>query len=40
MSNEKKEKNFALADQLRTQIQEAGFEIKDTPGGFEIKKVR
>ncbi len=38
--NAKKEKNFALADQLRAQIQEAGFEIKDTPGGFEIKKVR
>lgn len=34
----KQEKNYTLADQLRSDIQEAGFEIKDTPQGFEITK--
>ncbi|GHW02801.1 cysteine--tRNA ligase [candidate division SR1 bacterium] len=32
----KKDKNFALADQIRTQIGEQGFTITDTPDGFEI----
>ena len=32
----KKEKNFAEADRLRNEIQSAGWQIKDTPGGFEI----
>ncbi|MDR0860585.1 MAG: hypothetical protein LBO09_06525 [Candidatus Peribacteria bacterium] len=32
----KQEKNYALADQLRNQIQSAGYTIKDTPTGFEI----
>lgn len=34
----KQEKNYALADELRKQIQEAGYVIKDTPEGFELKK--
>jgi len=34
----KKEKDYALADELRNQIQNAGFEIKDIPEGFEIVK--
>jgi hypothetical protein len=32
------DKNFALADQLRDQIAQAGFEIVDVPGGFEFNK--
>jgi len=35
----KAEKNYTLADELRNQIQEKGYDIKDIPGGFEIKKV-
>jgi cysteinyl-tRNA synthetase len=33
----KQEKNYALADQLRAQIQEQGYTIKDTPEGFELE---
>lgn len=32
----KQEKNYALADELRNQIQSAGYTIKDTPNGFEL----
>lgn len=32
------EKNFALADQLRDQIAQAGFEIIDVADGFELHK--
>jgi cysteinyl-tRNA synthetase len=34
----KQEKNYALADELRNQIQEAGYVIKDVSWGFEIEK--
>lgn len=34
----KQNKNYSLADELRNQIQEKGFEIKDTKDGFEIEK--
>jgi cysteinyl-tRNA synthetase len=34
----KQEKNYALADELRAKIQEAGYVIKDTPEGFEIEQ--
>ena len=34
----KAEKNYALADELRTKIQEQGYVIKDVPSGFEIEK--
>ena len=30
------DKNFALADQLRDQIAQAGYEIIDVVGGFEL----
>jgi hypothetical protein len=30
------EKNFALADQLRDQIAQAGYEIVDVASGFEL----
>ena len=33
------EKNWKEADLLRKKIQKAGFMVKDTPGGTEIKKV-
>ena len=32
----KKEKNFAEADRLRDAIQSAGWQVKDTPEGFEL----
>ena len=32
----KAEKNYALADELRTQITQAGWEIKDTKEGYEL----
>lgn len=32
----KSEKNYALADELRTQITQAGREIKDTKEGYEL----
>lgn len=35
----KQQKNYALADELRNQIQTQGYIIKDTPKGFEIEKV-
>lgn len=34
----KKDKNFALADELRNKIQEAWYQIKDTPTWYEITK--
>ena len=34
----KSEKNYALADELRTQITQAGWEIKDTKEGYELSK--
>ena len=34
----KAEKNYALADELRTQITQAGREIKDTKEGYELSK--
>ena len=35
----KQEKNYALADELRTKIQEKWYNIKDIPWGFEIEKM-
>ncbi|MFT4311327.1 MAG: cysteine--tRNA ligase [Candidatus Woesearchaeota archaeon] len=35
----KKQKNFDLADKLREEIREKGFEIKDKKDGFEITKI-
>ena len=35
----KKEKNYALADELRNQIQSKWYNIKDIPGWFEIEKI-
>ena len=32
----KAEKNYALADELRAQITQAGWEIKDTKEGYEL----
>ena len=34
----KKNKDFALADKLRTEISELGYEIKDTREGYQINK--
>ena len=34
----KSEKNYASADELRTQITQAGWEIKDTKEGYELSK--
>lgn len=34
----KKEKNFALADQLRAEISELGYDVKDTREGYQITK--
>ena len=34
----KAEKNYALADEFRTQITQAGWEIKDTKEGYELSK--
>ena len=33
-----KQKNFALADQLRGKILERGYVVIDRPNGFEVKK--
>jgi cysteinyl-tRNA synthetase len=35
----RKEKNFALADQIRDQLKEKGIAIKDTPQGVQIIKL-
>ena len=35
----KKDKNFALSDELRNKIKELGYEVKDTKDGYEVKKV-
>lgn len=35
----KKDKNFALSDELRNKIKELGYELKDTKDGYEVKKV-
>jgi cysteinyl-tRNA synthetase len=35
----RKERNFALADQLRAQLREAGVEIEDTPQGVRWKRI-
>jgi cysteinyl-tRNA synthetase len=35
----KQEKNYALADELRVKIQEAGYGIVDIPWGFEVEKL-
>ncbi len=37
--NAKKERNFALADELRAKIKEAGWEVFDKKDGFDIKKL-
>lgn len=34
----RKEKNFKESDRLRKEIEEKGYILKDTPGGFELKK--
>jgi len=35
----KKDKNFALSDELRNKIKELGYEIKDNKDGYEVKKI-
>lgn len=35
----KKDKNFALADEIRTKIIDLGYVVKDTRDGFEISKI-
>jgi len=35
----RKDKDFALSDQLRDQLQKLGYEIKDTAQGSELKKL-
>jgi cysteinyl-tRNA synthetase len=35
----RKERNFALADELRGQLREAGIELEDTPQGVRWKRV-
>ena len=35
----KKEKNFALSDSLRDEIQNKGYLVKDTRDGYEITKI-
>ena len=37
--NAKKEKNFALADNLRNQISELGYIVKDSKDSFTIEKI-
>ena len=37
--NAKKDRNFALADELRAKIKEAGWEVFDKKDGFDIKKI-
>ena len=34
----KKAKDYALADQIRDEIQAKGYTVKDVPGGFKIEK--
>jgi cysteinyl-tRNA synthetase len=34
----KNNKNYQLADQLRDQIQNAGYKLEDTPDGFRVRK--
>ncbi len=36
----RKEKNFALADELRNKITELGYEVKETRQGTEINKIQ
>jgi cysteinyl-tRNA synthetase len=36
-SGKRREKDFAAADELRDRIRELGFEVLDTPGGFELE---
>jgi cysteinyl-tRNA synthetase len=33
----RKEKNFALADKLRKELESKGFEVTDSPGGTKLK---
>ena len=33
------EKNFAESDKIRNKIKQLGYEIKDTPNGYEINKI-
>ena len=35
----KKAKNWSEADALRDKLKSLGYEIKDTPSGYEIKKI-
>lgn len=35
----RKNKDFTKADEIRNQITQKGFEVKDTPDGFEINKI-
>lgn len=35
----KQDKDFALADKLRDQIKELGYEVMDTKDGYELKKI-
>ncbi|MFZ2911843.1 MAG: hypothetical protein WAZ75_02040, partial [Candidatus Absconditicoccaceae bacterium] len=35
----KKDKNYALADELRNKVKDMGYEIRDTKDGFEIDKI-
>ena len=35
----KVEKNFAESDKIRNKIKQLGYEIKDTPNGYEINKI-
>ena len=35
----KKEKNYKLADDIRDEIKDKGYLIKDTPDGVEITKI-
>ncbi|MFN3195621.1 MAG: cysteine--tRNA ligase [Chlorobiota bacterium] len=35
----KKDKNYDLADMIRNEIKNRGFQLKDTPDGFEIEKL-
>ncbi|MBO5104289.1 MAG: cysteine--tRNA ligase, partial [Ruminococcus sp.] len=37
--NARKEKNFALADEIRNKITALGYEVKETRQGTEIKKI-
>ena len=35
----RKNKDFALADRLRDEIKQKGYEVKDTPDGMKISKL-